>query len=127
MYIRYIRLFLILLFPLNGIAKGIRFEQNLSWEQVKEKARAEHKFIFIDCYTTWCGPCRYMAREIFSKAAVGSFMNGRFLSVSMQMDSTAKDDAATRGHYTDAKNTMQQYQVESFPTYLFFDENGRLV
>ncbi len=39
-------------------SKVIHFENGLSWEQIKEKAKAEHKYIFVDCYATWCGPCK---------------------------------------------------------------------
>jgi thiol:disulfide interchange protein len=45
-------------------SKGINFENNLSWEQVKEKAKAENKYIFVDCYATWCGPCKAMDKEV---------------------------------------------------------------
>lgn len=37
---------------------GIHFEHTLTWQQVQEKAKAENKYIFIDCFTTWCGPCK---------------------------------------------------------------------
>jgi thiol-disulfide isomerase/thioredoxin len=23
-----------------------------------DKARTENKLVFVDCYTSWCGPCR---------------------------------------------------------------------
>lgn len=36
-------------------AEGIRFDKKLSWAAIKEKARKENKYIFMDCQTTWCG------------------------------------------------------------------------
>jgi thiol:disulfide interchange protein len=45
-------------------SKGIRFEHGLSWAQVKEKAKAENKYIFMDCYATWCGPCKAMDKNV---------------------------------------------------------------
>ena len=44
--------------------KGIHFEQGLSWKDILAKAKAEHKYIFVDCYATWCGPCKYMDKNV---------------------------------------------------------------
>jgi thiol:disulfide interchange protein len=38
--------------------KGIQFVHNLSWQEILQKARAENKYVFVDCYATWCGPCK---------------------------------------------------------------------
>ena len=72
--------------------KGIRFEHNLTWSDIAAKAKAEKKYIFVDCYTTWCGPCKYMTKNIFPLQEVGDFFNQAFINVKYQMDSTAKDD-----------------------------------
>ena len=42
--------------------------QELSLEKAREQARAENKPIFLDCYTSWCGPCKMMAPQ-FEQAA----------------------------------------------------------
>ena len=38
--------------------------QELSLEKAREQARAENKPIFLDCYTSWCGPCKMMAPAV---------------------------------------------------------------
>src|SRR5579872_3577458 len=95
---------LLLLIPLVVFAqeKGVRFENNLSWTAIQAKAKAENKYIFMDCYTTWCGPCKYMAREIFPREAAGSYFNDKFVSVAVQLDTTKGDDKHVRGWYADA-------------------------
>lgn len=121
------KLVFILLFPLGGMAQGIHFEQNLSWQQVQFKAKTEHKYIFMDCYATWCVPCKQMSQDIFIQKEAGDQVNENFISVSVQMDSTAKDDEYTKSWYADAKQLMKKYQVSSFPTYLFFDPDGHII
>ena len=64
-----------------SIDKGIQFEHNLSWTQIKAKANSEQKYIFVDCYATWCGPCKFMRAIIFPQQAMGDFFNDRFVSV----------------------------------------------
>ena len=107
--------------------EGIQFETGLSWAQLKEKARKEKKYIFLDGYTTTCGPCRMMAREIFPQAVVGEFFNKNFLNVAVQFDVTKKDNQQVRAWYKDAAAIAKKYKVNSYPTYLFFSPEGELV
>ena len=37
--------------------KGVQFLE-ISYEQALAKAKAENKRIFIDCYASWCAPCK---------------------------------------------------------------------
>ncbi|HAP19223.1 MAG TPA: thioredoxin family protein, partial [Butyricimonas virosa] len=37
---------------------GVYF-QDLSYEDALAKAKQQGRKLFIDCYTTWCGPCKY--------------------------------------------------------------------
>jgi thioredoxin-related protein len=106
--------------------KGITFETTLSWEQAKAKAKAENKYIFVDCYATWCAPCKKMDKDVFSAESVGDYMNSRFISVKVQMDSTTKDNAEVRQWYADAHIIRQDYKVVALPTYLFFAPDGQI-
>lgn len=119
---------LLLILPLFAISqKGIQFEHGLTWKQIQAKAKTEKKFIFIDAFTTWCGPCRYMSANIFPLEQVGSFFNENFINVKAQLDTTKADNDDVKSWYADAHNIMVSYRVNAFPTYLFFDPNGKLV
>jgi len=128
------RIILVLLFiySLPSFSKaqqstGIHFEQGLSWQQIKAKAKAEHKYIFVDCFATWCGPCKKMETEVYPLDSIGQFFNQNFISVKAQMDSTAKDDDLVKSFRADAKNLQNSYRVNAFPTFLFFSPEGKLV
>src|SRR5688572_25831264 len=60
---------------------GIKWVENLSWQQVRENAKRENKYIFVDCYTTWCAPCKKMDKDVFSNKDVGEFINEKFIAV----------------------------------------------
>jgi thioredoxin-related protein len=107
--------------------QGIQFESGLSWEQVKSKAKQENKYIFMDCYATWCGPCKIMDKEVYPKAEVGAYANAHFINAKVQMDETAADDEAVKSWRSDAAAIAKQYEVTAFPTYLFFSPDGKLV
>jgi thioredoxin-related protein len=120
---------LLLLFSLPGLAqdKGVHFEHELSWTAIQAKAKAENKYIFMDCFTTWCGPCRYMSTTIFPQEECGNFFNDKFVCVKVQLDSTEKDNDAVKSWYQDAHNLMQQYAINAFPTFLVFAPDGHVV
>jgi thioredoxin-related protein len=104
---------------------GVSFERGLGWQEVLQKAQKENKYVFVDCYATWCGTCKRMERNIYPSDSVGSLMNDRYISVRMQMDSTTQDDDEIRRWYAIARAFEEKYHIESYPTYLFFSPDGQ--
>ncbi len=114
--LRIIILTAVLLISFTGQAqdKGMLFEKS-DWAGVLAKAKKEKKYIFLDAYASWCGPCKWMSKEIFPQEKVGEFMNARFVHAKIDME---KGEGIA---------LAQQYQVGSYPTYLFFNPDGELV
>ena len=107
--------------------KGMHFEHGLSWQQVLAKAKKENKFIFIDCYTTWCGPCKMMSSQVFPLEEVGQFYNEKFINIKIQLDTTKNDNEEVKRWFAAGKELADKYNVRAYPTYLFFDANGQIV
>lgn len=101
-------------FVLNSGAQ-IEFEHNVSWSQVKEIARKENKMIFLDAYTTWCGPCKWMSANVFTDKSVGDFYNERFVNYKLDMEKGEGPELA------------KKLGVNAYPTLIFLDKNGELV
>jgi thioredoxin-related protein len=108
-------------------SSGIHFVTEISWEDIKAKAKMSNKYILVDCYTTWCGPCKRMDREIFPNANIGELVNSKFISYRAQMDSSTFDQPYIKKRYRDSEKLKNNYNITVFPTYLFFDPNGNLV
>ena len=64
------------------------FMENESWNAVKSKAVKENRMIFMDCYTTWCGPCKMMSNQVFKQKQVGDFFNQNFVNLKVDMEIT---------------------------------------
>ena len=64
---------------------GVDF-QHLTFDEALAKAKAEKKLVFVDCYTTWCGPCKMMTTKIFPMKEAGEFFNPRFVCVKFDME-----------------------------------------
>lgn len=108
-------------------SKGIEWVDAASWEEVKSLAKNENKYIFVDCYATWCQPCKMMDKEVYENEQVGEFLNSKFISVKIQMDKTKNDNDRVKSWYDDAFMITQQYNISSYPSYLFFSPDGSVV
>jgi thioredoxin-related protein len=115
---------LILFSQKDTLEKGIKWTEGLSWEQIKQKAKQENKYIFVDCFATWCVPCKNMDSLVYSQSSVGTFINQEFISLRLQFDSTKYDDNWIRENYSLAKLFSEKYNISSFPTFLFFSPEG---
>src|SRR5580700_4668739 len=111
----------------SDTTKGIAFAHGLNWQEVLQKAKQENKYVFVDCYATWCAPCKYMDKKVYPVDSVGTFMNANFISVRVQMDSTRNDDDETQKWYSSAHDIQQKYHIGAFPSYLFFSSDGHAV
>ncbi len=88
---------------------------NGNWENIKAKAKAEHKYIFMDCYTYWCGWCKVMDKETMPDPAIVSLLSEKFVPVKIEME------------HDEGMKIAMKYHVSGFPTFMFFNPDGELV
>ena len=99
---------------MTAMAQGIAFEPDgTTLEQASAKAKSENKLIFLDCYTTWCGPCKMMARTVFTQEKVGAAMNPKFVSVKIDMESAYGAPLA------------KKLQITAYPTFVIFNADAQ--
>ncbi len=89
--------------------------QDLSLDKALGKAKSENKHVFVDCYTSWCGPCKMMAEKVLPQREVGEYMNSRFVCVKIDME---------KG---EGPKLAQKYSVSAYPTFLVLKADGTLV
>lgn len=111
----------------TSYSQGIKWENELTWKEILQKAKKENKFIFADCYATWCGPCKKMDENVYTLDRVGEYLDKNFISIKLQMDTTKNDSEEIKKRYTDAADVMRTFQVRAFPTYLYFSPDGKIV
>jgi thioredoxin-related protein len=111
----------------NETSHGINWTEGLTWEQVKQKAKQENKYIFVDAYATWCGPCKLMDKYVYPNDTIGDFFNEHFIAVKAQMDLTDSDSKSIKDWYDDATAIKTEYAVEAYPSLIFLSPDGKIL
>jgi thiol:disulfide interchange protein len=88
--------------------KGIQFVEP-NFAKALQEAKKQKKLIFIDAYTTWCGPCRMLKQNTFTDKAVGDFFNKNFINIALDMENG------------DGIAVAAKYQIAAYPTLLIIN------
>lgn len=80
---------------------------DLSFEEARSRAEARDKAVFIDFFTTWCGPCKRLDAETWPDARVREWLGRR--AVAIKVDAEEEKELARR------------YGVKGYPTLIFID------
>jgi thioredoxin-related protein len=111
----------------NKDERGIQWVKDLTWDQVKEKAKTENKRIFIDAFASWCGPCKAMDKEIYPNDTIGNYFNSRFVAVKLQIDKTKNDDQYVKNWYRTAETLNREFRITSYPTLIFLSSDAKIL
>jgi thiol-disulfide isomerase/thioredoxin len=109
----FVTLFLLILFCTYSQAE-IQFQHG-PWQEILAQEAKENKLVFVDAYTSWCGPCKWMAANTFTDAAVAEYFNSHFINAKIDMEKGEGPELA------------RTYNVNAYPTLLFVNAAGELV
>jgi len=91
---------------------GIQFTGS-TWSVILKRAAATHRYIFVDAYTSWCGPCKELKATTFIDKAAASYFNSHFVNFSIDVE---KGEGVA---------LAESWGVQSYPTLYIFDPQGK--
>ncbi|NDC41806.1 MAG: DUF255 domain-containing protein [Chitinophagia bacterium] len=98
----------------TGQAAEIQYHKG-NWNELLRKAKAEHKYIFVDAYTDWCSWCKVMDKKTMTDTGIINFMNRNFIAAKIDME------------HGEGIQMAMKYHVTGYPTFLFFNPEGQFV
>lgn len=95
-------------------SRPIIFIEN-DYPRAFKKAKAEGKYLFVDAYVSWCGPCKQLQQTTFKDPLAADFFNKNFVNLSLDME---------KG---EGLNMAKKWEIHEYPTLLIVDTNGNIL
>lgn len=109
--LKFFAFFILSVLTIKSIASEIRFEKG-SLKDALQLAAAQNKLVFVDAYTSWCGPCKWMAKNVFTDDDVSKFYTQNFICLKLDMEKGEGIEFATK------------YDIHAYPTFVFLNSGG---
>ncbi len=101
----------------NDEIQWVRYDVGL------KRAKEENKHVFIDFTAKWCGWCKKMDRETFSRPEVIEMLNTYFVPVKVDGDSPRELDID--GYkITEKSLARNEFKVRGYPSFWFLKPDG---
>ena len=85
------------------------------WKSVLAQSQKKAQAIFVMVHTSWCGYCRKMEREVYTKTKVADYHNTYLINVRIDGESLF------------GIKFSEKHRVEAFPGLLFLNENESIL
>jgi thioredoxin-related protein len=112
----------------NTSASGGAEPEGLKWKSYSEgrkEAKADGRKVLIDVYTTWCGWCKKMDRDVYGNDTIREYILEHFVPVKLNAESQT-------AHEVDSVSVTERqisgaYGISSYPTTVFLEEDGSTI
>jgi len=106
-----------------------------TFEEAVSLSKKEPRKLLVDIYTDWCGWCKKMDKDTYSKEEIAKYINKNFYAV--KFDAEQKESIKFDGHefkyVANGRRGVHELAAAltnnklSYPTTVFLDEENRII
>jgi thioredoxin-related protein len=111
---------LAVLAPVGARAEDAALWRN--WNDGLKEAGETQRPILVDVYTDWCGWCKRMDRDVYSRSDVREYLSKRFVPVRLNAESGSP--ATYEGKNLNSRSLAARFRVSGYPTTVFLRSGG---
>jgi thioredoxin-related protein len=93
-----------------------------AWNDGMQQAATTKRPVIVDVYTDWCGWCKRMDRDVYSRAEIADYLRKRYVTIRLNAESS--DQARYEGRNYTGEGIAQRFRVSGFPTTIFLRSTG---
>ncbi|MGC9344951.1 MAG: thioredoxin family protein, partial [Bacteroidales bacterium] len=115
-----VKTILILLFAFFGMHVSAQIDfleisQEEEWNVALEDAKESEKLIFLDIYATWCGPCKYLDKNVYTDVSLGEYYNANYINIKMD------------GETPFGSTIARKYGLTAYPTMFYLNSDQEII
>ena len=92
------------------------------WDRGLEEAKNTERPVLVDVVTSWCGWCKRMDADVYSRPEVREYLAKKFVTV--RIDAEAADPARYEGKALTSRTLAARFGVNGYPTTVFLSSSG---
>lgn len=103
----------------RGAASGVAWRP---WDRGLREAAEKGRPVLVDVYTDWCGWCRRMEADVYSRPEIRDYLSRNFVTI--KLDAEASDPARYEGRAHTGRTLAARFGVTGYPTTVFLKSTG---
>ena len=131
-------IFIIIVFSISLTNISLAQKTEVKWysfEEAVELNKTEHRKIFIDVYTDWCGWCKKMEATTFTHPAIAKILNEDYYAVRFDAETNDTIDFAGKKFVNEGLKSRSPHQLAiallqgkmSYPSVAYLNEDNQLL
>ncbi|MBI1797243.1 MAG: thioredoxin family protein [Candidatus Eisenbacteria bacterium] len=93
-----------------------------AWDRGLDEAKSSGRHVLVDVYTDWCGWCRRMEADVYTRPEIRDYLARKFVLVKLNAEAT--DAARYQGKLFTSQALAARFEVSDYPTTIFLKSGG---
>ncbi|MBU8892468.1 MAG: DUF255 domain-containing protein [Bacteroidales bacterium] len=131
-------IFIIITFSITLTSNSFAQKTEVKWysfEEAVELNKTEHRKIFIDVYTDWCGWCKKMEATTFTNPEIAKILNEDYYAVRFDAETNDTINFGGKKFFNEGLKSRSPHQLAiallqgkmSYPSVAYLNEDNQLL